>query len=134
MILSAKNDDLRRWWCGNSYLHQAALDGVKEISIFNRKDDFTLMQKNSRKINSKTDCKAQLFDIEDHEQLRKEIAESVIFTNATGVGMKPFEGETLLPNADMLRPELIVSMLSINQPKLDCLKSPKNKAVKHLTA
>ncbi|MCB2795269.1 quinate/shikimate dehydrogenase, partial [Listeria monocytogenes] len=49
------------------------------------------------------------FDIEDHEQLRKEIAESVIFTTATGVGMNPFEGETLLPSADMLRPELIVS-------------------------
>ncbi|NHW78357.1 quinate/shikimate dehydrogenase, partial [Escherichia coli] len=66
-------------------------------------------EKTVEKINSKTDCKAQLFDIEDHDQLRKEIAESVIFTNATGVGMKPFEGETLLPSADMLRPELIVS-------------------------
>lgn len=88
---------------------QAALDGVKEISIFNRKDSFWENAKETvRKINENTDCKATLYDLEDLEQLRKEIADSVIFTNATGVGMKPLEGQTYLPDASFLRPDLIV--------------------------
>lgn len=89
---------------------QAALDGVKEISIFNRKDDFYAnAEKTVKEINNRTNCKATLFDIEDQEQLRKEMAESAIFTNATGVGMKPFEGESLITDPSMLRPDLIVS-------------------------
>ncbi len=46
-----------------------------------------------RKINSQTQCKAQLFDLNDHETLRKEINESIIFTNATNVGMGKLEGK-----------------------------------------
>ena len=88
---------------------QAALDGVKELSIFNRKDDFyDRAVETVRIINEKTDCKATLFDLDDREALRREIADSYIFTNATGVGMKPLVGETYIEK-DMLRPELIVS-------------------------
>lgn len=88
---------------------QAALDGVKELSIFNRKDEFyDRALETVRMINERTDCKATLFDLDDKEALRREIADSYIFTNATGVGMKPLVGETYIEK-DMLRPELIVS-------------------------
>lgn len=88
---------------------QAALDGVKELSIFNRKDEFYDRALETVKIiNERTDCKATLFDLDDKEALRREIADSYIFTNATGVGMKPLAGETYIEK-DMLRPELIVS-------------------------
>ena len=88
---------------------QAALDGVKELSIFNRKDEFYDRAVETVKIiNEKTDCKATLYDLDDKEALRREIADSYIFTNATGVGMKPLVGETYIEK-DMLRPELIVS-------------------------
>ena len=88
---------------------QAALDGVKELSIFNRKDEFyDRALETVRMINERTDCKATLFDLDDREALRREIADSYIFTNATGVGMKPLVGETYIEK-DMLRPELIVS-------------------------
>ena len=89
---------------------QAALDGVAEISIFNRKDEFWAnAEETVRKINEKTNCKAQLFDLADLDKLKEEIANSYIFTNATGMGMKPLEGKTYIPDKSFLRPDLIVS-------------------------
>ena len=89
---------------------QAALDGVAEISIFNRKDEFWAnAEETVRKINEKTNCKAQLFDLADLDKLKEEIASSYLFTNATGMGMKPLEGKTYIPDKSFLRPDLIVS-------------------------
>lgn len=89
---------------------QAALDGVKEISIFNRKDQFyARAEETVQNIITKTDCKVQLFDLEDQDVLRREIAESAIFTNATSVGMKPLEGQSVIEDPSLLRPDLVVS-------------------------
>jgi len=89
---------------------QAALDGVGEISIFNQKDDFwENAQSTVNKINENTKCKAVLYDLADLNRLKAEIADSYIFTNATGVGMKPLEGQTYIPDASFLRPDLIVT-------------------------
>ena len=89
---------------------QAALDGVAEKSIFNRKDEFWAnAEETVRKINEKTNCKAQLFDLADLDKLKEEIASSYLFTNATGMGMKPLEGQTYIPDKSFLRPDLIVS-------------------------
>ena len=89
---------------------QAALDGVAEISVFNRKDEFwERAQRNVDVINEKTDCRAELFDLDDLEILKAEIADSCLFVNATGMGMKPLEGKTYIPDASYLRPDLIVA-------------------------
>lgn len=89
---------------------QAALDGVKEMSIFNIKDKFWENAENTvRKINENTQCKAVLYDLADLGKLKEEIADSYLFTNATGVGMKPLEGQTYIPDASFLRPDLIVT-------------------------
>lgn len=89
---------------------QAALDGVKEMSIFNMKDKFWENAENTvRKINENTQCKAVLYDLADLDKLKEEIADSYLFTNATGVGMKPLEGQTYIPDPSFLRPELIVT-------------------------
>lgn len=92
---------------------QAALDGVAEISIFNRDDEFfERALKNAQIINEEIkdiNCRATVYRLEDLEQLRAEIASSDILTNATGVGMKPLEGQSLIPDTSFLRPDLIVS-------------------------
>lgn len=89
---------------------QAALDGVKEISIFNRDDEFYKRGEiNVKNINEQTKCKATLYHLEDHEALRREIADSVIFINATNVGMNPLEDQMILPNIDYLNKDIIVS-------------------------
>ncbi|OOM11808.1 shikimate dehydrogenase [Clostridium saccharobutylicum] len=101
---------------------QAALDGVKEISIFNIKDEFFERAKKTVKdINEKTNCKATLFDLEDKETLIREIANSAILTNATGIGMKPYEGQTCVEKS-MLRSDLIVSDVIYNPEKTTLLE------------
>ncbi|EES50568.1 shikimate dehydrogenase [Clostridium botulinum] len=89
---------------------QAALDGVAEISIFNRKDEFfARAEKTVKDINEKTNCKATLYDLANLDKLKEEIADSYLFTNATGMGMKPLEGKTYIPDSSFLRSDLIVS-------------------------
>ncbi len=95
---------------GTAIQVQAALDGVKEMSIFNIKDAFWAdAEKHVELINNETDCKATLYDLADTETLRKEIEDSYLLVNATGLGMKPHVGETWLPDKSFLRPELIVA-------------------------
>ena len=89
---------------------QAALDGVAEISIFNRKDEFWAnAEKTVEKINTKTNCKATLYDLADLDKLKEEIADSYLFANATGMGMKPREGQTYIPDKSFFRKDLIVT-------------------------
>lgn len=88
---------------------QAALDGVAEISIFNIHDNFwENAQKTVEKINTKTNCKATLYDLDDKAKLKEEMEDSFIFVNGTGVGMKPLEGQSVVPDKSFFRPELIV--------------------------
>ena len=88
---------------------QAALDGVKEISIFNIHDKFwENAEATVKKINERTNCKATLYDLDDKEKLREEMADSYTFVNGTGVGMKPLEGMSVVPDKSFFRPELIV--------------------------
>lgn len=94
---------------GTAIQIQAALDGVKEISIFNQKDDaWTRAVETVKKINTKTDCRAFLYDLADLDKLKEEMDDSYIFVNATGVGMKPLEGLSVVPDESYFRPELIV--------------------------
>lgn len=88
---------------------QAALDGVAEIAIFNKKDKFfENAEKTVEKLNSKTNCKVSLYDLDDLNKLKEEMASSVLLINATGVGMKPLEGITYIPDTSFFRPELVV--------------------------
>jgi quinate/shikimate dehydrogenase len=96
---------------------QAALDGVQAITIFNQKDEcYTKIEAIAKKLNQTSQCHVRVIDLADKDQLRKEIADSVVLCNATGVGMKPLEGQSLITDATMLRPDLIVT---------DCIYSPR---------
>ena len=112
---------------------QAALDGVKEISIFNRKDAFyERAQKSVKDINEKTNCKATLYDLDDLDKLKEEIASSYIFTNATGMGMKPLEGQTYIPDKSFLRKDLIVTDVVYAPAETALLKMAKEVGCKTL--
>ncbi|WP_125710101.1 shikimate dehydrogenase [Companilactobacillus zhongbaensis] len=94
---------------GTAIAIQAAMDGVKEISIFNRKDDqWENALRNAKIINEKTDCKANVFDIADQETFKKEIADSYIYCDSTGVGMKPLEGKSLINDPSIFHKDMIV--------------------------
>lgn len=105
---------------------QAALDGVAEISIFNRKDEFYYnAEQTVKKLREKTNCIVNLYDLDDLDKLKEEISTSVILTNATGVGMKPLEGKTYIPDKSFLREDLIVSDIVYAPRETELLKMAK---------
>lgn len=106
---------------------QCALEGAKEISIFNIKDDFfeRTLQTAEKIKNEKPDCIVQVFDIADSEKMREEIASCDIFVNATIVGMKPMENESIVKDASMFRPGLIVCDAVYNPKETKMLKEAK---------
>lgn len=105
---------------------QAALDGVAEISIFNRKDEFySNAEQTVKKLREKTNCIVNLYDLDDLDKLKEEISTSVILTNATGVGMKPLEGKTYIPDKSFLRENLIVSDIVYAPRETELLKMAK---------
>ncbi len=88
---------------------QAAIDGVKEMSIFNIKDKFWAnAEETVKKINENTNCKRHYMILQT-DKLKEEIADSYLFANGTGMGMKPLEGQTYIPDKSFLRPGLIVT-------------------------
>lgn len=110
---------------------QAALDGVAEISIFNIKDKFwDNAQATVDKIAEKTNCKVSLNDLADLDKLKAEIEDSCLFTNATGMGMKPMEGQTYIPDQSFFRPDLIVTDVIYSPSETKMLKMAKEAGCK----
>lgn len=111
---------------GTSILVQAALDGVAEISVFNRRTPFfERAEQIIRKLNERTSCKIRLYDYEDASVLRREIGDSAILINATSVGMAPNLEACILKDTSMLHPDLIVSDVIYNPKETKLLKMAK---------
>lgn len=90
---------------------QAALDGASEIAIFNRGQGrfFANGQHTVEKLaQAVPSCKASITPLEDSEALAAAVNNCDILVNATKVGMKPLDGETLIDPA-WFRPDLVVA-------------------------
>lgn len=111
---------------GTSIFVQAALDGVSEISVFNRRTPFfERAQSIIEKLQERTSCKINLYDYDDKAVLDREISESAILVNATSLGMAPNTEACILKDSTMLRPELIVSDVIYNPRETKLLKMAK---------
>ncbi len=97
---------------------QCALDGAKSIAIFNRNDEFfERAQGTAEKLKAEVpECEVTVYSLEDAEKLAEEIATADILANATLVGMKPNDGETLVDKS-LLRSNLVVADAVYNPPK-----------------
>ena len=98
---------------------QCALDGAREICIFNPKDDFYKRAEQTVE-NIKKDvpeCVVNLYDLEDTNKLYEEIQSSDILTNATLIGMKPYDNETNIKDTSVLRKDLVVTDVVYNPKK-----------------
>ena len=94
---------------GTAIAIQAALDGVKELRIFNRDDEFYANgEETVRKILEHTDTKATIHHLEDQEAFKQSIAESSVYIDATSVGMKPQEDLSLITDPAVIRPDLAI--------------------------
>lgn len=98
---------------------QCALDGAREISIFNAKDDFYKRAEQTLENIKKEvpECIVNLYDLADTEKLYEEVSSSDILTNATLIGMKPHDNETNIKDVSVLRKELVVTDVVYNPNK-----------------
>lgn len=106
---------------------QCALDGAKEIAIFNKKDGFferTLAT--AEKIKAAVPgCEVSVFDIDDEAKLKEELASADIFVNATIVGMKPMDDQSIIKDLSLLRSDLVVADIVYNPEETKLLRDAK---------
>ena len=106
---------------------QCALDGAKEITILNKKDSFferTLAT--AEKIKAAVpECIVNVYDIDDADRMAKEIQTADIFVNATIVGMKPMDDQSIIKDLSLLRPELVVADIVYNPEETKLLIDAK---------
>lgn len=94
---------------------QAALDGVRKLTIVNRNGaSYQKAVALADTIAKKTDCQTDTCLLEDTPSLKKCIADAHILTNATSVGMAPNDAASPLSSTDLLHPQLIVSDIIYN--------------------
>lgn len=103
---------------GSAIYTQAALDGAGAIDAYNIKDGF--FERTAERIGrlaEHTGCTMRLIDLADTESLKESVAASVLFVNATRVGMGDLEGHSVLP------PEFLVDGLAVGDTVYDPRKT-----------
>lgn len=109
-----------------SIMVQAALDGVAEISVFNRQGKF--YERAERIIDvlqAETDCKLNLYDFTDQAILKREILESEILVNGTSVGMAPDIDKCIITDDSVFHKDLYVYDAIYNPEETMLLKKAK---------
>lgn len=130
-IIGEKMTLLGAGGASSSVLVQAALDGVKEIDVFNRRGaNFERAQELIDRLTKETTCKISLYDIADEKTLTNSISESKILTNGTSVGMHPNTDGCLIENQDVFHEQLIVSDLIYNPRETKLMKLAKERGAK----
>lgn len=106
---------------------QCALDGAREISIFNIKDAFfeRTLQTAEKIKKAVPEIVVNAYDIADTERMTEEITSSDIFANATIVGMKPMENESVVKDLAAFRPGLVVCDAVYNPEETKLLREAK---------
>ena len=108
---------------GTAILVQAALDGMKEIRVFNNKGaNYDRLKLIASRLQKNCSCKVLVHDLQDHEALFASIESSHILTNATSVGMAPNVDDCLIKDQNIFRPDLIVSDIIYNPSRTKLLQ------------
>ena len=106
---------------------QCALDGAKKLSIFNRKDKFYANgEKTVKKIQQMVpDCEVSIHPLEETDALYAAIKDSDILVNATKVGMKPLDDQSVVKDLSAFRPGLVVADAVYNPEETKLLREAK---------
>jgi shikimate dehydrogenase len=106
---------------------QCALDGAREISIFNVKDAFfEKVLDTAQKIKKAVpECVVNVYDIADVEKMTQEIQSSDILVNATIVGMKPMDDQSIVKDVKAFHKDLVVADVVYNPEETKMLKEAK---------
>ena len=113
---------------GKAIQIQAALDGVSELSIFNRSAERG--QQVVDLINKHTNCKATFYHLNDELALKEQLADSYLLINATSIGMAELEGQSFISDSSVLHPGLIVCDIIYNPRKTKLLQQAEEAGCK----
>lgn len=113
-----------------SILVQAALDGIREIRVFKRRNQtFETSRSFLAQVERETGTPIRLLDIADSKALARSIAGSQLLTNATSVGMA--EDPRSLVDADLMHPGLFVSDIIYHPLTTPLLARAKERGLAH---
>lgn len=106
---------------------QLALDGVREISIFNKKDEFFQRTLNTAETLRKEieGLVVNVYDIDDMAKMKDEMADSDIFVNGTVVGMKPMDDQSVVKDVTAFHKNLVVCDVVYNPIETKLLREAK---------
>ncbi len=105
---------------------QAALDGVKEILIFRRKNSkWAEALAFADQLRAASSAKVIIADIEDKSMLQQHCRESSVLVNATSTGMKPHEELLPIKDLSILHKDLLVYDVIYNPMETAFLKAAK---------
>lgn len=106
---------------------QVALEGAAEIAVFNLKDAFWPRVEQGLKAIAQAapGCTISLNDLEDREALHQAILRCDILSNATRVGMAPYEDQSNITDLSWFRPDLIVTDVVYAPPETKMLREAK---------
>lgn len=106
---------------------QAALEGAKEIAVFNLKDSFwETVEAGLEKIRGAApECRITLHDLQNREELKAAIDNSDILSNATRVGMAPYENQSNITDLTWFRPDLVVTDVVYSPAETKMLREAK---------
>ena len=108
---------------------QAALDGVKRINLFLRKESrfYQRTEKLAYRLWEDTPCEVALYEQRDQKSLKACIERSRILVNGTSVGMLPGTDASIIEDASLFVPELIVADLIYNPKETKFLHMAKER-------
>lgn len=110
---------------------QGAIDGLKEIIIYNKKDSFFDNALHTAKLlNTETNCKVSVKDLDDLVSLKQDMHTSDFFINATNVGMGSLENITYIPDTSYFKEDLVVVDIIYNPEETALLKLAKQAGCK----
>ncbi len=110
---------------------QTSLDGAAKLSMFNRDDEFYAKGEGiiERLHEAVPGCDASITKLEDTEALKAAIAEADILVNATKVGMKPLDDQSLI-DPSLFRADLVVADTVYNPKETKLIQEAKEAGCK----
>lgn len=109
-----------------SVLVQSALDGAREISVFNRKGkSYDNLKEILPEISRVSGCTLNLFEY-DEQNLAREINDSDILVNGTPIGMEPDTEKSPIVDVSIFHKDLFVYDMIYNPEETMLIKQAKN--------
>ena len=112
---------------GTAIAAQAALDGVGEIVMFSPSTgkSWERVGIEVALIAEKTGAKISRHDANDLDDLRAQLADAELLANATPIGMGKLEGQSPIPDATYLHPDLAIQDAIYQPAETELLKMGK---------